>query len=103
VERKSIRLVSLRADHLVRFYRACGLGDEHGYVYADYPPGAGTLAVLASGSMQRVLDSGSLDAAAAGMLANAARPPTDIDGIDRLLLSALPGLGRVVKSSQGDR
>lgn len=91
-ERKAVRLVSVRADFLARRERWIDEGDVgDSYLFVDYPPGEGILALMANTNPVSVVKAVELSASDASALANAARPPIDIDATDRLLLRLLGG------------
>lgn len=86
-ERKAVRLVSVRADYLAR--REGWVDDRalrDSYLFVDYPPGEGTLALMANTNPVSVVKAVELSAPDAIALSNAARPPIDIDATDRLIL-----------------
>ena len=87
-ERKLRRLVSLRADYLLRRERR--LPDVCGYVFVDFGESAGPIAFLASGPPHRVLCVGQLQGATADALRAAARA-LDISAVDSIVEEALRG------------
>jgi hypothetical protein len=79
--RKARRLVSLRADLLIR---PC-VEPFSGYVFVDHSPLPGPIFALSSGSPMRVLAIGELDEDGARILHSAGAPECELSAIDRAL------------------
>lgn len=90
-ERKMRRLVSLRADYILRRERL--LEDELGYVFVDFGTGGGPIAFMSSGPPHRVVHVGELSRSSAEQLRTSARnlALADVDSIIEGALSALAG------------
>jgi hypothetical protein len=84
--RKAHRLVGLRADLLAR--RARLLDGSAGYAFVEYGPAGGSILLMESGPIMRVLRVSVLSPEQARVLDEAADPPADsggVEGLDRLL------------------
>lgn len=87
VARKSVRLVGLRVDYLIRIANAFGMDvNEPGYSFVEVPPGEGTLLIMwRRDRLLRVLAEVSVSRAEAEWLTRAALQPIELGEVDERL------------------